>query len=90
MESSQIYYRDFLQRCTDYGLTEVKAPPFKKVKSGDGEEAQGGDDGRRRMPDLAKMNVEREAKLARFRQSKQLQEEIKNLKAVLSGATSRY
>merc|ERR1719291_437422 len=40
-----------------------------------------------RMPDLTKMNAERSAKMTRFKQNKQLEADIKELKVVLAGAT---
>ena len=40
-----------------------------------------------RMPNMGKMSAERSAKMERFRQSKQLEADIKELKTVLGGAT---
>ena len=40
-----------------------------------------------RMPDMGKMNSERNAKMERYRQTKQLESDLKELKSVLAGVT---
>ena len=101
METVQVYYIDYLQRCQDYGyvrsflfdLTLANptfsfnidlVPQLKKVKD-DSEEADV--ETVPRMPNMGKMSSERSAKMERFRQSKQLEADIKELKVVLGGAT---
>jgi len=84
VENVQIYYIDFLQRCKDYGFADLgKIPKICTVK---GEETEGVEEVPR-MPDLSKMNAERSAKMTRYKQNRQLEEDIKELKVVLNGAT---
>jgi len=82
IETVVVYYRDYLERCKDYGLTEAEIP---KVKDPD-EKVNKSNGGR---PDLAKMNAEREAKMARYKQMKQLEEDLKRLKLVVAGEATR-
>jgi len=84
VENVQIYYIDFLQRCNDYGLANLKTIP-KLIPVRD--ESKKENRAPPRMPDLEKMNAERSVKLARFKESKQLEADLKELKLVLSGAT---
>jgi len=82
IETSQIYYRDYLQRCKDYGLADITVPEMKtsEDRGSDASKPPG-------RPDLAKMNSERDAKMARYRQQKQLESEIKDLRLVVAGAS---
>jgi len=84
VEIVQVYYIDFLQRCQDYGFNIDKVPKLVKVK----EDCDGDDvETVPRMPDMNKMNSERNAKMERYRQTKQLESDLKELKSVLAGAT---
>jgi len=82
VENVQIYYIDFLQRCKDYGLVELgKIPKIVTVKSDLSEDVEDVP----RMPDLSKMNLERSEKMARYKQNKQLEGDIRELQIVLAG-----
>ena len=85
VETAQVYYIDYLQRCQDYGFNVDNIPKFIRVK----EESDQEDDVEvvPRRPDMSKMVSEREAKMERFRQSKQLETDIKELQTVIDGAT---
>ena len=85
VETVQVYYIDYLQRCQDYGFNVDKIPKLVRVKSDEDEKE--GLETMPRMPDMAKMNTERNAKMERFRQSKQLEADLSDLKTVLAGAT---
>ncbi len=85
----EAYLRDFLRRCNDYEITEVEVP-----KEADGEEGAAGappsmPPGRPSPADLARMNKEREAKIRRFREQKELEERISELRAAVLGAPER-
>lgn len=82
IEISQVYFRDYLQRCKDYGLADITVPQKKSAQ--DGEDASSKPPGR---PDLAKMNTERNAKMARYSLQKQLESEIKVLRVAVAAAT---
>ena len=84
VETVQIYYIDYLQRCQDYGFNIDKIPSLVKVKTDDDPE----DDVETvpRMPDMSKMTAERDAKMKRFRQTKQLEADISDLRTLVSGA----
>lgn len=88
VQTCQIYYIDFLQRCRDYGFTEIKVPQLKLATDESAKENKLASvpPGR---PDLAKMTAEREAKMARFRRSKELESDIKRLRELTTtgGAT---
>jgi len=83
VETCQIYYIDFLQRMVDYEFTECRVPKLKEIKeAAAAAQQQNGDAPQRgpRMPDLGRMNSDRDAKMARFREKKELEGEIKRLK----------
>ena len=84
VETVQIYYIDYLQRCQDYGFNIETIPKLVKFKD---EEEEDGVETIPRMPNMNKMNTERAAKMARYKQSKQLESDLKELKVVLSGAS---
>ena len=83
VENAQIYYVDFLQRCNHYGLAELAViPTVTSVRE------EGGDEEKENVisgkPDLTKMNAERSCKMARFKETKQLKEDLKQLQESLS------
>lgn len=84
VEITQVYYIDFLQRCQDYGFNVDKIPKIVKVKE---DEDDGDVEQIPRLPDMGKMTAERNAKMERFRQSKQLESDLRELKSVISGAS---
>ncbi len=74
----EAYYRDYLSRCQDYGLASgIEIPPEVK----DEEEETAGETVSR-PPDMAKMTVEREAAVRRFKRRKELEERLKILQEV--------
>ena len=82
VENAQIYYVDFLQRCNDYGLVELAVVPTVTPVRGEGEEEK--ENVISGKPDLAKMNAERSGKMARFKETKQLKEDLKQLQESLT------
>lgn len=90
VETCQIYYTDFLQRMVDYEFTEINVPKVKlmKVDGGD-EEAENNAAARPSpgRPNLTKSNNDREAMMNRFRETKELEAEIKTLKNLINPGT---
>ncbi|XP_023325696.1 immunoglobulin-binding protein 1b isoform X2 [Eurytemora carolleeae] len=91
VEICQIYYIDFLTRTNDYGFGDVRIPVLKTMKK-EGDQ-EGSEDHQTkpgsRIPDLNKMNSEREEKMARFREKKEVELEIKRLKELVIDPASR-
>ena len=82
VENAQVYYVDFLQRCTDYSIVELgSVPTVTYVKEEGEEEKENVISGK---PDLAKMNAERSGKMARFKETKQLKEDLRLLQESLT------
>ncbi len=73
----EAYFRDFLRRCNDYEICEVKVPEDDDVEESEEKASRPG------PPDLAKMNAEREAKLKRYKEKKELEERLKQLKDMM-------
>jgi len=84
VETCQIYYIDFLNRMVDYEFGELKIPRLKEVKK---EEQDPPTSSRHGPPDMAAMNAERETKMRRFREKKELESEIKTLKNLVNPGT---
>jgi len=84
VETVQVYYVDFLQRCMDYELGTVESVPSVMMVNTENEENQVevvNKPGQR--PDLSKMNSERNSKMERYRQTKQLDTDIKEMRMLL-------
>lgn len=78
VEIAEIYYKDFLKRCTDYGLCEA-AMDNRQVATVQN------DTPRSEMEALQQMALSREKKLAQYRAKKELNDQIKQLKVAMSG-----
>ena len=79
---SEIYYKDFLQRCNDYEISEIDLDFLKEDPS----EAESSAPSR--PPDLAKMNSERDAKLKRYREQKEMEARLEELQGILDKQNS--
>lgn len=82
VETVQVYYVDFLSRCRDYGVGTVENVP--SVLSVNTEPPGEEDKQVNTRPDLAKMNSERSSKMERYRQTKQLETDIKEMRMLLA------
>ena len=82
VENAQVYYVDFLQRCTDYSIVELASVPTVTYVKEEGEEEK--ENVISGKPDLAKMNAERSSKMARFKETKQLKEDLRLLQESLA------
>lgn len=84
VETAQIYYIDFLQRCEDYGLSDLGSiPTLVKIKE-DEEKEEEETCSNQRNKSLDFMNSERNKKMARYRQNKELEADIKGLNLLLA------
>ncbi|KAH9631616.1 hypothetical protein HF086_006608 [Spodoptera exigua] len=71
---AEIYYKDFLQRCKDYGVTDLEVPSTtesREVEKPQSEQAK-----------IASLVLTREAKIRRYKQAQELKDQL----AVLSKA----
>jgi len=88
VEAAQIYYIDYLQRCKDYGFHNIgKIPVLVSLAQETGGQAEAGVEQVTRVPDMQQMNAERAAKMSRYKQNRELEQDIKQLKVVLAGVT---
>ena len=80
----ETYYADFLTRVRDYGVVENLDIP--KIKSCDDEEEQHNGAAlapKHTNPDLAKMTKEREDKIRKYKEKKELESQLKELKILV-------
>jgi len=80
----QTYYMDFLRRIKDYGIIQHDLPAAEDEDC----DRQGASKavvlaGPPSRPNLAKMNAEREQKLARYKEKKELEGRVKELRSVV-------
>ncbi|XP_049876184.1 immunoglobulin-binding protein 1b [Pectinophora gossypiella] len=71
IQVAEIYFKDFLQRCKDYGITDIEIPqpdPEGKSERPQSEQAK-----------IASMVLSREAKIKRYKAAKELKEKIVTL-----------
>lgn len=76
VEIAEIYYKDFLTRCKEYGLHEEESSN-QVALCGSGPP-------RSEMEMLQTMALERERKIAQYREKKELSDQIKQLKIAMS------
>merc|ERR1719219_1511052 len=81
----QTYYMDFLRRVKDYGIVSHQLPDVTEEEA----EEDSSQQQRPGPPNLAKMNSEREEKLARYREKKSLDLQVKELRGVISSEDHR-
>ncbi|XP_018336513.1 immunoglobulin-binding protein 1 [Agrilus planipennis] len=77
VDVAEVYFNDFLQRCTDYGLTNYK-------KSTENRSADSEQDNRTELEKLAEMANTRANKIQRFNEKKELQSKLETLKENMS------
>ncbi|XP_053616024.1 immunoglobulin-binding protein 1b [Plodia interpunctella] len=80
IDVAEIYFRDFLQRCRDYGLTSIEVPQPSSSTEGTVSRAH------TEQGKIEMMVMTREAKIKRYRQQKELQEKL----STLSKAVNMY
>lgn len=77
----ETYYTDFLTRVKDYGVVEdLKIPKIIIIDNGDKENDSESNAQTQTRPDLAKMNKGREEKIKMYKEKKQLELDLKELK----------
>ncbi len=75
----EAYFRDFLGRCNDYEVCQIRIPDPDDEEEGEGATASA-PSSRPGPPDLSKMNREREDKLRRYKERKELEERLDELR----------
>lgn len=78
VETAEIYFRDFLRRCKSYAIVDVGIPEPKENSSESTESVQ-----QSHAADLAAMSRQRNSKLQRYREQKQLESELEDIKRSL-------
>lgn len=76
VSTSEIYYKDFLKRCSEYGLAEGTSLQVAKPSNGNDAPAN-------EMAMLMQMAQGRNAKMQKYKQKKELQEKIDQLKEAI-------
>ena len=87
----ETYYVDFLTRVRDYGIIENLDIP--KLKSCDDEEEKCNGAAlapKQTKPDLAKMEKEREAKIRKYKDKRELESQLKELKILVVDVEKEY
>jgi immunoglobulin-binding protein 1 len=80
IQVAEIYFRDFLKRCKSYDIVDIEIPEPKENNSLESSESV-----RQQScaPDLATMARERNAKLQRYKEQKELESQLEDLKRSL-------
>ena len=78
---AEVYYRDFLQRCRDYSITDVEIPaPRSGAEDTEAPQAQPRPP---TMRALATMSKQREERLRRYREQKELDKQLAELREAM-------
>ncbi|GAB6019290.1 hypothetical protein CHUAL_000885 [Chamberlinius hualienensis] len=75
LQTAEIYFKDFLQRCSDYGITQVN-PKYFKDNSGESKPTA-------TIPDVIEMAKERDDKIRRYKTRKEMQSKIEDYKKLV-------
>ena len=86
----ETYYIDFLTRVRDYGIEENLNIPNVKASDDDHHSSQTPVALNQSKPDLAKMNRERDEKIRRYKEKKELDSQLKQLKASVIEANKAH
>lgn len=73
VEVAEVYYKDFLNRCSEYGLRERKEDELRVAAVRNPNE----------LEELKEMAVQRNDKLRRFREKKELEEKVQQMKVAV-------
>jgi immunoglobulin-binding protein 1 len=80
IQIAEVYFRDFLKRCTNYSIVDIKIPESKEHSLESSESVHQPS----RASDLATMARERNAKLQRYNEQKALESQLEDLKRLIS------
>ncbi|XP_076059250.1 immunoglobulin-binding protein 1-like isoform X1 [Oratosquilla oratoria] len=78
LKTAEVYYHDFINRCHQYGITQVVPPPKKE-----GKEPRPPKAGMPTPEDLQRMTRQREEKIQRYRERKAISERLIEMKKAL-------
>jgi immunoglobulin-binding protein 1 len=81
IQTAEVYFRDFLKRCTNYAIVDIEIPESKEERSLESSEPV---HHQSRATDLASMARERNAKLQRYKEQKALESQLEDLKKSIS------
>ncbi|XP_023945138.2 immunoglobulin-binding protein 1 [Bicyclus anynana] len=76
---AEIYFKDFLQRCKDYGVTDVEVPQTS---------SEGTSRAQNEQAKIANMVLSRQAKIKRYKEMKELKEKLSTLSKAMSSPTA--
>ncbi|KAH7952055.1 hypothetical protein HPB52_017593 [Rhipicephalus sanguineus] len=86
MNASKVYFRDFLTRCRNYGVTSYELPEAKDDDSP--EEKPAASPKKSETDNLLDACRKRKEKIARFTEQKAMEERQRQLKDLISNATA--
>ncbi|KAJ1532325.1 hypothetical protein ONE63_000932 [Megalurothrips usitatus] len=81
--TAEVYFRDFLQRCKDYGVIDTEIPPAVEIPDEESATDMVNAMHTNRGMDLAAMARQRHAKIERFKQQKELEAQLLTLRKAL-------
>ncbi|XP_045776216.1 immunoglobulin-binding protein 1 [Maniola jurtina] len=76
---AEIYFKDFLQRCKDYGVTDVEVPQPSSTDSVARQQTE--------QAKIANMVLSRQAKIKRYKEMKELKEKLSTLSKAMASPT---
>jgi len=85
----QTYYMDFLHRIKDYGIVDYALPEVRDCEE-DTPAAPAAPPTRPGPPDLSKMNAERDLKMRRYKEKRQLEDQIKELRRIAADPKNEH
>ncbi|XP_028839976.1 immunoglobulin-binding protein 1 isoform X2 [Denticeps clupeoides] len=83
VQKGRVYFHDFLKRCKDYSISNFELPKPSEDSSGGPEEEGSGPALSFRQPDLITMATQRQAKIERYKQKKETESKLSEVKALV-------
>ncbi|XP_035290352.1 immunoglobulin-binding protein 1 isoform X1 [Anguilla anguilla] len=83
VQSARVYFLDFLKRCKEYGMMSFELPKTNDSSADTPEEAENGPTPSFNPPDLIAMATQRQAKIERYKQKKDTEAKLTEIRSVV-------
>ncbi|XP_062342320.1 immunoglobulin-binding protein 1 [Osmerus eperlanus] len=88
VQIARVYFLDFLRRCKEYDLSKFELPKTSEDSPGTSEESEQGPATSPKPPDLVAMATQRQAKIERYKQKKDTEAKLSEIKAAVDSGTA--
>ncbi|KAG7484179.1 hypothetical protein MATL_G00046690 [Megalops atlanticus] len=83
VQRARVYFLDFLKRCKDYNIMKFELPKTNDNSDDTSEDAGNGPSPSFKPPDLIAMATQRQAKIERYKQKKETEAKLSEIKSIV-------